>query len=298
MPEDGVQLRDKKEFMTSEEIYAIAKTFVDLGVKKIRLTGGEPLIKKDIANILKTLSSLPIELGISTNGILVDRYTETFKKYGVQSVNVSLDSLNEQRSNQISRRNYFTRIMSNIQLLLDQNFKVKLNVVLIKGTNEDEILDFVDFTRERNVSVRFIEFMPFIGNNWDLERTVSYKSIIDKVVDCYGSEQLEKLTDNKNDTASNYKIKGFIGSFGIISTVTNPFCDSCNRIRLTANGRIKNCLFSTSETDLLTAYRQGKDLNQLIAQTICSKKKIRSGTNSFENSTSYLKNRSMVTIGG
>jgi molybdenum cofactor biosynthesis protein A len=301
MPEEGIALRDKAEFMSSEETIAIAKQFVELGVKKIRLTGGEPLIKKDIVNILTQLGELPIELTMTTNAILVDRYIEDFKNVGITSMNVSLDSLKEERFNMISRRNYFERILKNIQLLIDEGFRTKVNVVLIKGTNDDEIIDFIEWTKDKKIQVRFIEFMPFDGNNWNWEKKVSLKEILEKVEAKYGKEDLIQLEARPNDTTKNFKISGFSGSFGVISSVTNPFCDSCNRIRLTADGKIKNCLFSSDETDLLTAFRAGNEITSLIYDSISKKKKSRAGIESFENKESakvHEANRSMIAIGG
>lgn len=299
MPEEGVPLRDKKEFMTSEEVIEIAKTFVSLGVTKIRLTGGEPLIKKDAPNIIRELGKLPVELAITTNAVLVDQYIDVFKEAGIKSVNVSLDSLKEGRFNMISRRNYFQRIMSNIQLLLDNDFNVKVNVVVIKGLNDSEIPDFVKWTIDHKLDVRFIEFMPFDGNNWNWNKKVSYREIMDIIYENFNPNQVFKIADKANDTARNYRLINSEGSFGIISSVTNPFCDTCNRIRLTADGKIKNCLFSQSETDLLSVLRKEQDIVPKIYEAILHKKKARGGTESFENIDSEsFKNRSMVAIGG
>ncbi|MBL4625537.1 MAG: GTP 3',8-cyclase MoaA [Flavobacteriales bacterium] len=299
MPEEGIVLREKSEFMTSEEIIEIATSFVEMGVRKIRLTGGEPLIKKDIVNILTQLSQLPIELTLTTNGILVDRYIETFKKVGIKSMNVSLDSLKSERMKAISRRDYFDRIMANIQLLLRNEIEVKLNVVLMRGVNDDEIIDFVEYTKEQKIDVRFIEFMPFSGNKWDRSKTISLSDILATVKANYSS--IQKLVEKPNSTSRNYQIEGYKGTFGIISTVTNPFCDSCNRIRLTADGKIKNCLFSADESDLLAQLRSGNNIRPLIYKAIASKKERLAGMDSFESALGkdiFSKNRSMISIGG
>ena len=299
MPEDGIQLRDKAEFMTTEELIFIAKKFIALGVKKIRLTGGEPLIRKDFADIIRQLGELPVELTITTNAVLVDKYIDDIKSAGVKSINVSLDSLKEERFNMISRRSYYTKIRENIDLLIKNDFHVKINIVLIKGTNDDEIIDFVNWTIREKIQIRFIEFMPFDGNNWNWEKKISFKEILDKVVAFFGNKVVEKLVDGPNDTTRNYKITGGLGSFGIISSVTNPFCDTCNRIRLTADGKIKNCLFSQSELDLLTAHRNGVEIEEMIIQNIKGKEKERGGNKSFEKlEVSTIKNRAMISIGG
>lgn len=299
MPEDGIPLKENTAFMSPEEVVSIAQRFVDFGIRKIRLTGGEPLVKKGIEQILLELGKLPIELSLTTNGILVDRYMDTFKKAGITTLNVSLDSLIEERFNQISRRSYFTKIMENIDLLIREGFRLKINVVLIKGVNDDEILDFVQWSERENLQIQFIEFMPFDGNQWNREKTVSAAQILEIVQNHYGQERLRKLEDNPNSTSRNYTISGAKGSFGIISTVTNPFCDGCNRIRLTADGKIKNCLFSNDESDILTAFRNGEDFTPIVTRAIQSKKKALGGLNDFENdAVAQHENRSMITIGG
>lgn len=299
MPEEGVELRDKAEFMTAEETIAIAKKFVELGIKKIRLTGGEPLIKKNAGIIIKELGKLPVELAITTNAVTVDRFIEDFKLAGIKSVNVSLDSLKEGTFNKISRRSYFDVIMRNIQLLLDNDFHVKINVVVIKNVNDDEIIDFIKWTKNVNIHVRFIEFMPFDGNKWDWEKKVSFKEIIQEIDFQLGSQSYNKIEDAENDTARNFKLINGLGTFGIISSVTNQFCDTCNRIRLTADGKIKNCLFSNDESDLLSAFRSNEDIENLIRQSISDKHKERAGLPEFSNDAIHsYKNRSMTAIGG
>lgn len=299
MPEEGIQLRDKSIFMQTEEVIAIAKEFVGLGIKKIRLTGGEPLVKKGIETILSELGKLPIELSLTTNAILVDKYIDVIEQAGITSINVSLDSLQQNRNIAISRRDYHQRILSNIQLLLDRGFNVKINVVLMRGVNDDEIIDFIEWSRNEKIEIRFIEFMPFDGNQWNKDKTISYQEILDNAISQYGDNGIQKVQDNPNDTTRHFKINGAKGSFGIISTVTNPFCDTCNRIRLTADGKIKNCLFSNDEIDLLSAHRKNESLTELIRFSILSKKKGLGGMNDFSKSElSDYENRSMIAIGG
>lgn len=301
MPEDGIPLTEKSNLMTHEEVIFIAKQFVDMGVKKIRLTGGEPLLKKNIEKIIRELAELPINLGITTNGILLDKYLDLFKEVGVKDINVSLDTLSKEKFNTITRRDYFETVTTNIDNYIKEGFNVKINAVLIKGINDDEVADFVAYTKDKDVSIRFIEFMPFDGNKWDLSKVVSLQDVLDRVETKFGKNNLIKLEDKKNDTTKNYRIEGFKGSFGVISTVSNPFCDSCNRIRLIANGRIKNCLFSSTETDLLSSLREGKDIKPLIHQGVYAKFKTRGGMaadKDFFNEDNFSKNRTMTAIGG
>ncbi len=301
MPANGIILRDKAEFMTQEELFFITEKFVSLGVKKIRLTGGEPLLKKNFNEIIQHFSTLPVELTLTTNGVLLDKSFEALARGGIKKINISLDSLNEQRFNQISRRKDFVRIRENINQALEFGFDVKLNCVLMKGINDDEIIDFIELTKKTSLKIRFIEFMPFDGNEWDWTKKVSLATVIEHVERHYGKDQLRALNLLPNSTSKNFKINGFEGDFGIISTLTNPFCDTCNRIRLTADGKIKNCLFSAEETDLLKAYRSGQAIEPLILNSISSKHKKRAGIESFESGEGqkiFSQNRTMTAIGG
>ncbi|MCV9933260.1 GTP 3',8-cyclase MoaA [Flavobacterium sp. LS1R47] len=301
MPADGITLTPKNELMSAEEVFAIAQTFVQNGVDKIRLTGGEPLLRKDFPEIISKLATFNIKLSLTTNGILIDRHLAVLKQFNVRDINLSLDTLIASKFNSITLRNQFDKVIDNLHLLLNNDFNVKVNVVLIKGFNEDEIIDFIELTKFLPLSIRFIEFMPFAGNAWDKSKMVSQKQILETLSNHYDPSQIEKLADEKNFTARTFKIKDYQGSFGIISSVTNPFCDSCNRIRLTANGKIKNCLFSNAETDLLTPLRNGEQITDLISATINSKKKVRAGMTTIKelnNPNLNQDNRSMIAIGG
>jgi molybdenum cofactor biosynthesis protein A len=301
MPADGIALSPKASLMTADEIFAIARTFVENGVDKIRLTGGEPLLRKDFPDIISKLASLDVLLSITTNGILIDRHIDVLKQFKIKKVNLSLDTLVSSKFHSITLRNQFEKVIDNLHLLLNNDFQVKINVVLMKGFNENEIVDFVKLTQFLPVSIRFIEFMPFAGNEWDRSKMVSQKEILAQIENVFSSAEMEKLQDEKNFTARTYTIKGFQGDFGIISSITNPFCDGCNRIRLTANGKIKNCLFSNAETDLLTPFRNGESIANLISESIKTKKKVRAGMVTIEEIDDpklHFDNRSMIAIGG
>jgi len=301
MPADGIALSPKANLMTADEIFSIAQTFVKNGVDKIRLTGGEPLLRKDFPEIVSKLSQLDISLSITTNGILIDRHIDVLKQFKIKKINLSLDTLISSKFHTITLRNQFEKVIDNLHLLLNNDFQVKVNVVLMKGFNDNEIIDFVKLTQFLPISVRFIEFMPFAGNEWDRSKMVSQSEILSLVENNFAENEIVKLEDEKNFTSRNYKIKDFQGDFGIISSITNPFCDSCNRIRLTANGKIKNCLFSNSETDLLTPLRSGESITNLISDAILNKKKVRAGMVSIEEMDDpvlHFDNRSMIAIGG
>ena len=301
MPENGATLSPKSNIMTADEIYHIAKIFVNNGVKKIRLTGGEPLVRKDFTAILEKLATLPVEIGITTNAIIVNKFIDTFKRLNIKLINVSLDSLKAAKFEEITRRNYFEKVYQNIIQLVHEGFVVKLNAVLIKDFNDDEIIDFIELTKKLNINIRFIEFMPFDGNKWNIKKMVSYDEVIAITNNHFNAKNVIRLEDAAHDTSKNYKIEGYKGSFAIISSVTNPFCDSCNRLRLTADGQLKNCLFSATEQDLLTAYRKGNDIETLIQKAIQGKFKIRGGMDTLKKLQEpklHSKNRSMINIGG
>ena len=301
MPAEGINLTPKAHVMTVDEIESIAKTFVKLGVKKIRLTGGEPLVRKDARDIIERLGKLGTELTITTNGLLVHEYIDTFKSADITSLNISLDTLNKEKYKQITRRDHFDVLWKNIELLMHHNLSVRINVVLIKDFNDCEIIDFINLTKNLNIQIRFIEFMPFNGNQWDRSKLVSYAEILEKVQNNFPAENILRIADKPNDTAKNHKIKNFLGSFSVISSVTNPFCDSCNRIRLTADGKLKNCLFSNTENALLETLRKGESILPLIEKNIKSKFPVRGGMKNddeFQNPELFSKNRSMIKIGG
>ncbi|WP_066220962.1 GTP 3',8-cyclase MoaA [Formosa haliotis] len=301
MPENGVPLTPRSDLMNADEIFKIASVFVKHGVNKIRLTGGEPLVRKDFSEILKQLATLHVKLSITTNAVIVDRFIDDFKRYGLNDINVSLDSLQADKFQYITRRNQFKEAYNNIILLMEHGFHVKMNIVLIKGFNDDEIIDFINFTKHLPIAIRFIEFMPFDGNNWNKDKLVTQADILQQTVAHFGDDHLIPIKNEANFTARNYRIKGFKGTFGIISSVSNPFCDSCNRIRLTANGNIKNCLFSNTETNLLRAFREGDNIEPLISSLIKKKHAVRAGMTDFEtlnNPDFHNNNRSMITIGG
>ncbi|MBL3657663.1 GTP 3',8-cyclase MoaA [Fulvivirga sediminis] len=296
MPEDGIQLMDKPSIMTLEEIISISSTFRKLGVDTIRLTGGEPLIRKNFDFLIRELAKLGVTLKITTNGILLDRYFDLFQEVGLKKINFSLDTLDKAKSIFITKRDYYERIMNNLKTGLEKGFEIKLNVVLIKDVNDHEINDFIELTKHQNLAIKFIEFMPFKGNKWDWSKGVSKDSILKNISDKFG--KIEALKNPKHSTSVNYKVKGHAGSFGIVSTITEPFCSECNRIRLTADGKMKNCLFANSETDLLTPFRQGEELEPLILSSIQEKKYSRDGMDVKMDSEHYEKNRSMISIGG
>jgi GTP 3',8-cyclase len=299
MPQEDMQFMPSKWLMQADEVRELAGIFVDMGVSKIRLTGGEPLVRKDVAKIIRDLGALPASLTLTTNAVLIDQLIPDLKLAGVQSLNVSLDTLREDRFQSITKRDHFEKTLINIRLLLREGFVVKLNMVVMKGTNEDEVKDFVRLTvDEPNLHVRFIEFMPFNGNQWDFSKIVSYADLLS---DIQTEFKYTTLPGELHDTANRFQVDGGAGTFGIIGTVTHPFCAGCNRIRLTADGKLKNCLFDTTEVDLLTPLRQGADVRDLIYSHFYKKHFAHGGHVDFQAKQAkneYEQNRRMIAIGG
>jgi len=294
MPEHAV-FAAREHLMRSDEIIELASCFVRLGVRKIRLTGGEPLVRPDLSAILRGLTLLrPAgleELTMTTNGIRLHEVIDELENAGMRSVNVSLDTLMPERFREITRRDHFHCVLSNIHLLLDRSFRVKVNVVVMNGVNDDEVVDFVTMTRDYPLHVRFIEYMPFEGNRWTDRRLISSKELLERVSQFYSVEPLER---NAHDTSRAFKVMGYSGTFAFISTMSTPFCGDCNRLRLTADGKMKNCLFSKGETDLLSALRNGTPVEVLIRENLSGKAAQWGGQDLY----GPTQNRPMVSIGG
>ena len=298
MPEEDYQFTPNQQLMQADEIEAIAKAYVQEGVKKIRLTGGEPLVRKDFADILRRLGKLNVEITMTTNGTRLHEFVEVIKNSGIKSLNISLDTLQKDRFILMTKRDKQEQVMRNIQLMLENGINVKVNVVAMKGVNDEEIIDFVKWTKETPVHIRFIEFMPFDRNKWNSDKVITLQQILDKVSTQFEIESIDRLP---HETAKKFKVPGHAGTFAVISTMSAPFCGDCNRIRLTADGKMKNCLFSQSETDILGAYRKGEDIKSLIYQNISEKKEALGGQFTIDMEkieTTALHNRTMISIGG
>jgi cyclic pyranopterin phosphate synthase len=292
------QSTSASEKMSAEEIVRIAGVFVSQGVRKIRLTGGEPLIRKDARTIMEQLSNYDVELAITSNGMFIDKFIDTFIRIGLKSVNISLDSLNAQIFYNLTGRNEFETVFRNIELLIAAGFHVKVNMVVMNGYNDTEITDFIRWTTDTPVHIRFIEFMPFPGNQWRPEKLLTYKHILDSISTLF--PDIQKLHDDKHDTAKKYRVNGHTGTFAVISTMSEPFCGGCNRLRLTADGKMRNCLFANTETDLLTPLRNGEDILPLITSNLSSKYAMLGGNveTEWEIHRTESHERTMMGIGG
>ncbi|XP_061390665.1 molybdenum cofactor biosynthesis protein 1 [Musca vetustissima] len=276
MPAEGVNLQPKNNLLSNEEIYYLARIFVEQGVRKIRLTGGEPTVRRDIVDIIAKLKELPRleNVGITTNGLVLTRLLLPMQRAGLDAINISLDTLRPKRFEEITRRKGWERVIAGIDLAIQLGYTPKVNCVLMKNFNEDEICDFIEFTRDRNVDVRFIEYMPFMGNKWQTDKLLSFNETLKIIREKW--PEFEALPNGPNDTSKAYKVPGFKGQVGFITSMTEHFCGSCNRLRLTADGNLKVCLFGNKEISLRDAIRNKcseDDLVALISAAVKRKKK-------------------------
>ena len=288
----------RAELLTFEEIERLARLFVEAGVDKIRLTGGEPLVRKNVEELVERLGGIEgLEtLAITTNGLLLPKKLSALHAAGVNLFNISLDTLDPARFEFITRRKGFDLVMEAIDMAVEYGYRpVKINCVVMKGFNDDELGDFVAMTRDRPLEIRFIEYMPFDGNGWNDGRFMPYREMIERIeVDHPG---LKRLQDGPNDTSKTYRVDGYAGRVGFITSMSEHFCGSCNRLRITADGNLKVCLFGRAEVSLRDAMRGGAtddELRAIIAAAVQRKKAAHAGM--YEIAAS--ENRPMILIGG
>ncbi len=259
MPEDGIDFQPHNEILTYEEMLHIVKLSIQMGIRKIRVTGGEPLVRKGSINFLAKLCKLEglNEITLTTNGVLLKELAAELKDCGICRINVSLDSLNADRFFRITGRDYFNRVWEGIQEAERLGFSpIKINVVAIKGTNDDEILDFARLTLEKPYHIRFIELMPLGKQNiWTSEKFISTDEIFTRIKTLGVIKPVKP--EPFDGPAQRYVIEGGQGEIGFIGALSNHFCTTCNRLRLTAEGHLRSCLFSDEEIDIKTPLREG-----------------------------------------
>lgn len=257
MPEEGVPLSPKEHLMTVPEILYISQLFVSQGVNKIRLTGGEPTVHPQILPLLKDIGSLRSrglkELALTTNGLTLARKLDAMVESGVTGINLSLDTLDPFQFEIMTRRRGFDQVMKSINRILEMKkagakLKLKVNAVVIRGLNDHQILPFLEMTRDKDLEIRFIEYMPFDGNRWSSQKMLSYQEMLALIRETHPT--LQKVQDHPNDTSKTFQVPGFAGRIGFITSMTEHFCGSCNRLRITSDGNLKVCLFGNSEVSL------------------------------------------------
>jgi len=300
MPENGLTWIKQKELMTDEEMLRICSVFTNMGVDKIRITGGEPFVRKNSIELIRKISELDglTDLGLTTNGLLTEPYIPELKKFGIKSVNLSLDTLDKDRFFKITRRNSFDKVMKTLEALLQHHIKVKINTVVMENENIEDIIPLVELTKDLPVDVRFIEEMPFNGGDTDISLKWNFSHIYNYIKEY--SPEIQKIQDPKHSTAYNYKIPGFTGNIGIIAAYTRSFCGDCNRIRITPSGILRTCLYEGTGVNLKDEIRMGKtdeELKDIIINSIQNKPK--DGWEAQKESlTASQIHQSMATIGG
>lgn len=299
MPEEGVDLTPTSQLLTTEEIIKLATFFVDEGVTKIRLTGGEPTVRKDLVNIVSELGKLPKlkTIAITSNGLVLHRKLAEMQAMGLNLVNISLDTLVASKFEQATRRLGFDHVMKSIHTALDLGFDpVKINCVVMRGFNDNELIDFVAWTKSAPVEIRFIEYMPFDGNTWDNQIFMPFTEMIEVIRKRF---PLVRMQDAPNNTSKTYGVEGWSGKVGFITSMSQNFCSSCNRIRLMADGSLKVCLFGNNEVSLRDVLRSGADdaiLREHIHAAVWRKKASHSGMQELDKDKAF--NRPMIKIGG
>ena len=300
MPAQGIDIVPRQTLLTYKEMYRIIRVLTELGVKKVRLTGGEPFVRKDFMSFLEMLSynDLLDAINITTNGALISQHINTLEKLKkVQNINLSLDSLNREKFANITRRDVFPDVYETFLKLEQSPLNLKLNVVVQSGFNTNEILDFVRLTKTKNVAVRFIEEMPFNGEGQrEIHDTWTFNRILKEIQTEFS---ITKIKVEKSSTSRNYTIDGHSGSIGIIPAFTRTICNDCNRIRITSTGTFKNCLFDDGVFDLRNFIRNGAsndDLKNLFLSLV--KEKPQNGFIAEANRKNGGVTESMSTIGG
>ncbi|MEK6565909.1 MAG: GTP 3',8-cyclase MoaA [Bacteroidota bacterium] len=271
MPEEGMVWLEKAELLTFEEISRLARIFAGLGVSKIRLTGGEPLMRKDLHLLVEKIARIDgiTDLALTTNGFFLAEQALNLFKAGLRRINISLDSLDPGKFALMTRRSYFDRVWRGIEAVENLGITpIKLNVVLMRGVNDNEIPHFAHLARSKPFVIRFIEFMP-IGSDdgWSMEQVVPSKEIIEKMERHVG-RKLVPVEYHGAQPADRYRFEDGLGEVGFISSVSEPFCEHCNRVRITSDGKLRTCLFSLVETDLKSMFRGGASDENIRAQVI------------------------------
>lgn len=299
MPESGVDLTPKDRILTFEEIERLAHLFVQNGVEKVRLTGGEPLVRKNFEDLAEKIGRIGGLRGfaVTTNGMLLNKKIDRLKAAGINQINISLDTLDAAKFERIARRPGLSLVLNAIDRALALGYEpLKVNCVVMRGINDDELLDFTAMTRERPIEVRFIEYMPFSGNGWSDGRFMPYREMMDRIE--AGGFRLESSDRGAHDTSRTFQVADHAGTIGFIASMSDQFCAGCNRLRLTADGSLKVCLFGRAETSLRDLMRAGAtddELCEAIQNAVLRKKAAHAGMHALAETDD---DRPMILIGG
>jgi molybdenum cofactor biosynthesis protein A len=301
MPEEGIKYLPKKALLTYEEMEKIVALLAGMGINKVRITGGEPFVRNGLLDFMHRLSQIPgiTDLNLTTNGVLTAPHVKELKAIGIRSVNLSMDTLDRERFRQITRRDELPRVMDTLYGLLEQGIEVKLNAVVMEGKNTDDLIPMTDLTRQYPISMRFIEEMPFNGEGAHYPKlTWNHVRILETLRTHY--PDLYKISDGRFSTSYNYAIPGHMGNVGIIAAFSRTFCGTCNRIRLTAQGQLKTCLYDYGVLDVRQLLRSGvadEEVRQAFRRAFAHRAKDGFEAESQRRLTNPV-SESMSTIGG
>jgi len=296
MPAEGVPWIERDSILTTDELERVARVCVGLGVTSIRLTGGEPLVRKDAVEVVRRLAALGPEVSMTTNGLRLAELAEPLKEAGLSRLNISIDTLDRERFHQLTRRDRLDDVLAGIDAARAAGFTpLKLNAVAMRGVNEDEIVDLVEFAVGKGAQLRFIEQMPLdAGHTWDRAAMLSGEEILEQLRTRW---RLDPVPGRGSSPADTWSLDGGPGTVGVIASVTAPFCAACDRIRITADGHVRNCLFARDESDLVPVLRGGgsdDDLERIVTASIAAK---RAG-HGIDSPTFVQPDRPMSAIGG
>jgi len=297
MPAEGMEWLPRSEVLTFEEIHRVSRIFVErFGVEGIRLTGGEPTVRAHLPMLISQLSRLGVDLAMTTNGATLRNSAEELRSAGLRRINISLDTLRADRFEQMTRRNELENVLAGIGAAVAAGFSpVKINAVIERGVNDDEIVDLARFGRDRGVEVRFIEFMPLDATgHWANDRVVGQDEIVERIAEVF---PLEQMPARGAAPADRWRYLDGAGTVGVIPSVTKPFCGDCDRVRLTAEGQFRTCLFATDEFDLREIMRSGGD-DDALAERIIAAVGTKWAGHQINRVEFIRPNRSMSQIGG
>lgn len=298
MPAEGIDYVERKDLLSYEDMLRLTRIFVSLGVNKIRLTGGEPFVRRNFYGFLKRLTKIEglDKIAITTNGAVASRHIPFLKEIGITSINLSLDTLNKERYTQITRRDFFDQAMETYHAVLAAGIKLSVNMVVMEGKNIDDIVPMAMLTQNDNVTVRFIEEMPFNGTGARNTIGFNHKKIIETLKS--GLPEMAAIPFEDGTTAQEYTIEGHKGKVGVIAAYTRTFCGSCNRIRVTATGEMRNCLYDQGVLNLKRMLTDGSS-DEMICKAIKAgyQKKHKDGREAEANRISSV-SESMSSIGG
>ncbi|SFR81331.1 GTP 3',8-cyclase MoaA [Maribacter stanieri] len=299
MPEEGINFAKNDKLFTIDELVRLSEIVVAQGIDKIRITGGEPFVRKDLMVLLRSLSKLEglNDISVTTNATLIGPHINELKELGIKNINVSMDAINRETFERITRRNEYDVVYNNIIRLITEGFNVRINFIALEGQNTEDIIPMLELTKHYDVSVRFLEEMPFNGGSkkfqtikWD------FKTILEHIRNTHS--EYYKLESPKTSTSLNYKIPGFKGTFGVIPSFSRTFCGSCNRLRISATGDVITCLYAKASMNLRDIMR-GDDVTENIKEQILKAVGSRAKTG-FEAQEKYkdVFSNSMTSIGG